>query len=808
MRVLVFPRDSNPYQDLLYGELRRSGVRVRYLGELTFSHTLNLLLLPAELAVWRLAGVRIVHLHWVWKFALPGGARTRRPAQLWFTAVLGVVRLLGLRLVWTAHNVLPHRPVFADDTAARRTLVRHCDLVIAHHSTALDRLADLAAVPSRAAVIPHGPFPAPPLPPPGRSGGPRTFLFFGRIEPYKGVEDLLAAFTALPGGACAGEPTAPERGPDVRLVIAGSCPDAALAARLEATAARDDRVDLRLGRVRDEDVAGLFAAGDVVVLPFREITTSGSALLALAHGRPLIVPELPALAGLPAAALAGYRGGVTGLTAALRAAAGWDAATLAAMSEAALEHANGVGWPEIAHATRNGYTTVLGDRSGRTGERVHPTGERARRGLADGGMRERVRSFFRNVLVRGTFLLLANTVLLAAGGFAFFTLAARNYPVEAVGWLTAVTASVNLLSTVAALGLPTTLLRHLVKADDPRRLAAMAVTAVGAIGGVLALLSLLILAPLLPGGPELIRQPGTIALITVLVMVTAVGGTLDAGLVAVRGTAALLAKNLAGTLLKVGALLPLVPLGFTGLVLAYGGGALLACLLGGAALWPRLRRTADRTRPMELLRRYLPFSTAGYLATALGMLPSTVVPLEVLAVQGPQAAAYFAIAFQVAAFLNFIPSTSAQVLFAEAQRISLRRYLRKAVAGIYGLLVPAVAVIVAGAPYILRVFGEAYSAQAAETLRVLGLGALVGAGNYLVDTILISRDRTGAYVFMNGANAALVLGLVAAFLPYGLTAAAIGWTLAQGLSLLLGAGVLIVSFAGPGPRAGVSAADR
>ncbi|MGP3962101.1 glycosyltransferase [Nonomuraea sp. 3N208] len=775
MKVLVFPRDSNPYQDLLYGELRRTGVRVHYLGELTFSHTLNLLLLPAELAVRRLAGGRIVHLHWVWKFALPGGARMRRPAQLWFAVILGIMRLLGLRLVWTAHNVLPHRPVFADDAAARRTLVRHCDLVIAHHSTALDRLAALGAVPSRSAVIPHGPFPAPPLPPPGRSGEPRTFLFFGRIEPYKGVEDLLAAFTALPAGL------------DVRLVVAGACPDAALAARLEASAAADDRVDLRLGRVRDEDVAGLFAEADVVVLPFREITTSGSALLALAHGRPVIVPALPALAGLPAAALAGYRGGVTGLTAALRAAAGWDAVTLAAMSEAALEHVDGVGWTEIARATRNGYATVLQDRGGRVGERA--------------------RSLFRNVLVRGTFLLLANTVLLAAGGFAFFTLAARNYPVEAVGWLTAVTASVNLLSTVAALGLPTTLLRHLVKADDPRRLAAIAVTAVGAIGGVLALLSLLILAPLLPGGPELIRQPGTITLVTVLVMVTAVGGTLDAGLIAVRGTAALLAKNLAGTALKVGALLPLVPLGFTGLVLAYGGGALLACLLGGAALWPRLRRAGDRARPTEVLRRYLPFSAAGYLATALGMLPSTVVPLEVMAVRGPQAAAYFAIAFQVAAFLNFIPSTSAQVLFAEAQRISLRRYLRKAVVGIYGLLVPAVAVIVVGAPYILRVFGEGYSAQATGTLRVLGLAALVGAGNYLVDTILISRDRTGAYVFMNGANAVLVLGLVAALLPYGLTAAALGWTLAQGLSLLLGAGVLIANFAA-GRRAEVSAADR
>ena len=43
---------------------------------------------------------------------------------------------------------------------------------------------------------------------------------------------------------------------------------------------------------------------------------------------------------------------------------------------------------------------------------------------------------------------------------------------------------------------------------------------------------------------------------------------------------------------------------------------------------------------------------------------------------------------------------------------------------------------------------------------------------------------------MNGANAALVVGCVAAALPRGLTAAAAGWALAQGLSLLLGLAVL------------------
>ena len=50
MRILVLPRDQNPYQALLYGEMRRLGVQVSYIGQLTPSRTLNLLLLPVEVA--------------------------------------------------------------------------------------------------------------------------------------------------------------------------------------------------------------------------------------------------------------------------------------------------------------------------------------------------------------------------------------------------------------------------------------------------------------------------------------------------------------------------------------------------------------------------------------------------------------------------------------------------------------------------------------------------------------------------------------------------------------------------------------
>lgn len=366
MKVAVLPRnDQNPYQQLLYGELEKLGVRVRYLGRVTPSASLNLLLLPLELAARRATGTRLVHLHWVFGFALPGSARSgvlRRLSLAWFTLWLRTVRALDLRLVWTVHNVLPHTPVFADDAAARRTLVAACDLVLVHSPSALAELAALDAVPRRSAVVPHGPLgpaaAAGPLRVPGAGDGPRQFLFFGQIHDYKGVEDLLAAFAELPPETAA------------RLTVAGQCPDPALAARLRALAGRcGGRVTLRLGRVPDAEVTPLLAAADVVVLPYRRITTSGSAMLALAHGRPLIAPDLPTLAELPPPATTVYDRTQPGLTAALASLARASRERLAAMSAAATAGAAEVSWPAIAAATLAQFSVTL---TGALAEEVAP----------------------------------------------------------------------------------------------------------------------------------------------------------------------------------------------------------------------------------------------------------------------------------------------------------------------------------------------------------------------------------------------------------------------------------------------------
>lgn len=356
MRILVLPReDLNPYQELLYGEMRRRGARITYLGGLTPSQTLNLLLLPLEMAIGRLGGARVVHLHWVYAFGLNGAGRSaaiRHAAEAWFTVCLWILRLLGLRLVWTAHNVLPQTPTFGDDVRARRRLVASCDLVIAHSTAALEQLAAMGIVPRRATVIPHGPFTAAVEPDSRQTTdagrAPRQLLFFGKVRPYKGVDTLLEAFAAIP----------PEF--DAHLTVAGECGDMSLAAELTALASRSpDRVTLRLQWFSDAEASRLLHKADVMILPFREITTSGSAMLALGHGLPLVVPDLPGLADLPDDAVVRYDGTVQGLAGALSSTIVADSSVLAKMSSAAYAHCAATGWGEIADRTLREITLLV-----------------------------------------------------------------------------------------------------------------------------------------------------------------------------------------------------------------------------------------------------------------------------------------------------------------------------------------------------------------------------------------------------------------------------------------------------------------
>lgn len=360
MKVLVFPRNTdNPYQSLLYGAMEPGEVELTYLATASRSQTVNLALLPFQLVHARARGANLLHVHWVYPFAptwvgwVPGA---RRWSRAWYSLVLGTARLLGLPVVWTAHNLAPLGRVFDDDETARRALVRTASAVIAHSKAVLPALERLGA--EQVHVIPFGPYgeAAPKLV--GRAvarsllgiaADERVVAYVGSMETRKGVEDLLEAAAALP--------------PDttLRLLLAGSARPA-LRRRLERRARRlGRRVILRFGYVADHELQLYFAAADAAALPYRSVTSSSSVLLCLGFGLPVVIPDRHELDDVPAGAALRYEPGrPNDLRRALAEVATAPATDLATMAAAARAYSASLSWTASARATMAVYRAVVG----------------------------------------------------------------------------------------------------------------------------------------------------------------------------------------------------------------------------------------------------------------------------------------------------------------------------------------------------------------------------------------------------------------------------------------------------------------
>ena len=238
---------------------------------------------------------------------------------------LTIMSSLGrTRTVVICHNVLPHerRP---GDVALTRALLRRAGAVLTHSAGQAAQARELApgATVRTVTMPPHLPAAAPHNHDPERTGSPAParclpgratppdpparclpgwatppdrcrLLFFGIVRPYKGLDVLLRALAQAPA--------------HVTLTVAGEFwGDITEMDNLVAELGLAERVTLRPGYVPADQIPALFAAADALVLPYREATASQNALLAFAHGVPVITTTAGALAEA-------VRDGVDGLT--------------------------------------------------------------------------------------------------------------------------------------------------------------------------------------------------------------------------------------------------------------------------------------------------------------------------------------------------------------------------------------------------------------------------------------------------------------------------------------------------------------
>ena len=294
----------------------------------------------------------VFHLHW--PEPLFAGCRTdehysRRVAKFW--RLVAILKANGGLLFWTVHNALPHdRTFFTQALAFHRRLAEEADLVHVHSEAAIGVLETLYETRiARPVVLPHGNYlgvyPNEISGPSARGGlglpeDAFIFGFVGQLRPYKGVETLMEAFEIVRA----------ESDRPVHLLIAGKpvwpTHPGTWAARGEA--ATD--VTVVEGFIDDDELQVFLNAADAVVLPYKDILTSGSAVMAAGFARPVMLPELPTMAEIIAHDVGpGFDPAeVDSLADAMRAMLAADGAQLTAWRANALAFAESADWPSIS----------------------------------------------------------------------------------------------------------------------------------------------------------------------------------------------------------------------------------------------------------------------------------------------------------------------------------------------------------------------------------------------------------------------------------------------------------------------------
>ncbi len=372
----------NPYIGLFCEGLTEAGARVRLASRL----------MAADLAGDNLPDV--IHLHWPERYDLPGailvrslhGARDlprrglRRLVEgsanagwvyqlrRWLRlrrlfSLLARFQRRGGRVAFTVHNLEPHEEVGWADRRGLARLIRQADIIHVHDISTANAIEERFKRRQGVVTVPHGHYLTAYPNEIGRVAArdrlelPQdafVFVTLGLLRPYKGLEELVPAFRALEEDRA-------------RLMLAGQPASPAYAEKLKALAAADPRICFRPGLVPREEVQLYLNAADVMVLPYRQITTSGAALLAFSFGRPLIAPAMGAFPNL----IAGRRGILydpgrpDALTAALAQACQTD---WRAVQEEIMAWVRQFDWPAIGRALLAAYGLYTStDTTGSTG---------------------------------------------------------------------------------------------------------------------------------------------------------------------------------------------------------------------------------------------------------------------------------------------------------------------------------------------------------------------------------------------------------------------------------------------------------
>jgi O-antigen/teichoic acid export membrane protein len=323
--------------------------------------------------------------------------------------------------------------------------------------------------------------------------------------------------------------------------------------------------------------------------------------------------------------------------------------------------------------------------------------------------------------------LMATTAITSLVGFAYWWLAARTAPAEAVGQASAAVSAMTLIGTIGMFGMGTMLISELPRMTGRRWnmiSACLVVSGTAATAGGMAYVVLAHLA--IPGLRGALGSPAATVLLVFGIALNAMTLVGDEALVGLLAGPMQLMRNTyfsVAKLLLLGGLV-MLPITITGgeLLLSWVAGAVGSVAVLAAVM--RRRGMVDSVRPKLAMLRGMGRQAFDHNVLNLAaFLPRAAMPLVVTAVLSTRATAGFYTAWMVLSFIAMIPGNMALTLFAVASgdRQALRSKVRMGLLICLGGGVPVAAVIGLAAKPIMSIFGDSYAELAGDALAILAL---------------------------------------------------------------------------------------
>jgi len=401
----------------------------------------------------------------------------------------------------------------------------------------------------------------------------------------------------------------------------------------------------------------------------------------------------------------------------------------------------------------------------------------------------RLLAHLREPLFRNGYALVISSGITSGLGMLFWIIAAHSYSTEAIGLNAALIAAMMFLAKLSQLSLANVLNRFIPTAGPASGRIILYSYLISTVVALVASLIFIIGIDIWTSELGFLKSNPLFALaFTLSTMAWCIFVLQDGALTGLRQAAWVPVENLIFALAKIGLLVSLISLFPQFAVFAsWTMPLVLLLVLTNVLLFARLiPRYASPTEEQEMPTRSQISKYAGgdYVGSLARTASTTLLPIIVLQLAGPSANAYFYLSLTIAYSLSLVTQNMGMSLITEGARdqTKLYEYSYKVFVQTARILVPTVAILVFGAPYILRLFGNSYADEGTTLLRLLCLAALPNMVTLLFLSIARVQRRMAAIVLVQTSLSLLILLFSWLLMGrYGITGVGVAWLLSHSI---------------------------